>query len=339
LFVWDGDVIVQEIDADKTVTYVYEPDSFVPLARIESNDGVATYSSQDTHLPEIEDWQPISHRQELDAHVSARKVRNERALALEHLQAREQRLMDAEIGAAQDYCLHYQCDHIGTPIRLLGEHGTVAWDARYKAWGEVLKRGVTKVSQHLRFQGQYADEETGLHYNRFRYYDPQVGRFLTQDPIQISGGENPYQYAPNPTDWTDPLGLKRISSKRKQGPANPSNGTPAKTCPHSSVVNVLKDYPGKRFYFGSNVYLLDKSTMAHILKRHHPQYWDGSQKPTQTYLCADDSIRDIEDSITSVLQDNADRLRQKNGGIGKYQLNGKNGRTVGLNSGRIGQYY
>ena len=61
----------------------------------------------------------------------------------------------------------------------------------------------------LRFQGQYCDAETGLHYNRHRYYDPQLGRFTTQDPISLAGGVNLYQYAPNPVLWVDPLGLNR----------------------------------------------------------------------------------------------------------------------------------
>jgi RHS repeat-associated protein len=64
------------------------------------------------------------------------------------------------------------------------------------------------VHQPLRFQGQYFDEETGLHYNRFRYYDPDCGRFVSQDPIALSGGSNLFLYSPNPTNWTDPFGLK-----------------------------------------------------------------------------------------------------------------------------------
>ncbi|EOI5716518.1 RHS repeat-associated core domain-containing protein [Cronobacter turicensis] len=62
--------------------------------------------------------------------------------------------------------------------------------------------------QPLRYQGQYFDGETGLHYNRFRYYDPDAGRFISQDPIGLAGGINLYQYAPNPLVWVDPLGLK-----------------------------------------------------------------------------------------------------------------------------------
>ncbi|MGY2292370.1 RHS repeat-associated core domain-containing protein, partial [Pseudomonas sp. SDO528_S397] len=59
----------------------------------------------------------------------------------------------------------------------------------------------------IRFQGQYHDHETGLHYNRYRYYDPGVGRFISKDPLSYEGGINIYQYAPNPLGWIDPLGL------------------------------------------------------------------------------------------------------------------------------------
>lgn len=59
----------------------------------------------------------------------------------------------------------------------------------------------------IRFQGQYYDEETGLHFNRNRYYDPHSGRFISKDPISLEGGINLHLYAPNTTDWTDPLGL------------------------------------------------------------------------------------------------------------------------------------
>ncbi|MGH8416865.1 MAG: RHS repeat-associated core domain-containing protein, partial [Pseudomonas sp.] len=61
--------------------------------------------------------------------------------------------------------------------------------------------------QNLRFQGQYLDRETGLHYNTFRFYDPDVGRFTTPDPIGLAGGINLYAYAPNPVGWVDALGL------------------------------------------------------------------------------------------------------------------------------------
>ncbi|MGJ7518214.1 RNase A-like domain-containing protein, partial [Pseudomonas baetica] len=54
---------------------------------------------------------------------------------------------------------------------------------------------------------QYFDTESGLHYNRHRYYQPGSGRYLTPDPVKLAGGLNAYQYTRNPTGWVDPLGL------------------------------------------------------------------------------------------------------------------------------------
>jgi RHS repeat-associated protein len=88
------------------------------------------------------------------------------------------------------------------------EEGNLAWQAQYKAWGEAILV-VEKIRNPLRFQGQYFDHETGLHYNRFRYYDPETGRFISKDPIGINGGLNLFQYAPNPITWVDALGLAR----------------------------------------------------------------------------------------------------------------------------------
>lgn len=59
--------------------------------------------------------------------------------------------------------------------------------------------------QNLRMQGQYHDRETGLHYNTFRYYDPETGRFISEDPIGLAGGRNLYQYAPNTLSRIDPF--------------------------------------------------------------------------------------------------------------------------------------
>nr|WP_260265911.1 RHS repeat-associated core domain-containing protein [Cronobacter malonaticus] len=79
--------------------------------------------------------------------------------------------------------------------------------------------------QPLRYQGQYFDTETGLHYNRFRYYDPDAGRFISQDPIGLAGGINLYQYAPNPLVWVDPLGLSnKPCSTKATGNSPPGQG-------------------------------------------------------------------------------------------------------------------
>jgi RHS repeat-associated protein len=105
---------------------------------------------------------------------------------------------------------YYQLDHLGTPQELTDYSGEIVWSAKYNAYGKVtrLTRGAgEQLEQPLRFQGQYFDAESGLHYNRHRYYDPDIGRYLTPDPIKLAGGLNQYQYTPNPTGWVDPLGL------------------------------------------------------------------------------------------------------------------------------------
>ena len=108
--------------------------------------------------------------------------------------------------------IYYQLDHLGTPIAAHNAKGEAVWTAEYEAWGRIRNKTVSdglKANIPFRFQGQYYDEESGLHYNRFRYYDPQIGRFISQDPSGLIGGMNLFEYAPNPIGWVDPLGLKK----------------------------------------------------------------------------------------------------------------------------------
>ncbi len=98
----------------------------------------------------------------------------------------------------------------GLPEALTNSEGEIVWQGQYSAWGH-LQRQTRPTStfnreQNLRFQGQYFDKETGLHYNTFRYYAPDLGRFTQQDPIGLAGGINLYAYAPNPLTWVDPWG-------------------------------------------------------------------------------------------------------------------------------------
>ena len=63
-------------------------------------------------------------------------------------------------------------------------------------------------------ENQYFDEETGLHYNLMRYYEPESGQFVNQDPILLLGGSNLYSFASNTTAWFDSLGLKKKRNKK-----------------------------------------------------------------------------------------------------------------------------
>ena len=106
------------------------------------------------------------------------------------------------------YWFHNQPN--GTPERLTDVEGRVRWEGRNSAWGKLAHESTplpTGYNQNLRMQGQYLDRETGLHYNLFRYYDPDCGRFTQHDPIGLAGGINLYQFAPNALGWVDPWGL------------------------------------------------------------------------------------------------------------------------------------
>jgi len=101
-------------------------------------------------------------------------------------------------------------DHLGTPREVLDSSGKLVWTASLTAWGQVGRKHSTRPQDEcpIRFQGQWFDEESGLHYNRFRFYDPALGRFLSPDPVGVAGGENLYRYVVNPIGGVDPLGLQ-----------------------------------------------------------------------------------------------------------------------------------
>jgi RHS repeat-associated protein len=227
-FVWDGNRLLQEIKAQMrrgaqqepqtadclTHTYVYEPESFVPLAQLRT-------------------CSPLHHV------ARAALPKSMRVRAGGPMVAKDKSLGEPV------QIRHYHCDHIGTPREVTAEDGGITWQATYRAWGNTasvhweavgtesaadpgLDRAANNASlseaarddsglQPLRFQGQYFDSETGLHYNRFRYYDPDCGRFVTQDPIGLAGGDNPSQYALSPTSAIDPLGLCSTALNKSLG--------------------------------------------------------------------------------------------------------------------------
>ncbi|WP_319002075.1 RHS repeat-associated core domain-containing protein [Burkholderia cepacia] len=190
-FRWGGMRLVRETYHDRqgeeALTYLYEANSYVPLARIDQGKPAAN---------------------------------------------------DAD---ARDAVYYFHNDVSGLPEELTNADGELTWQARYKMWGSAVREdwivresqrpipawgevqgtasGPSSVPrpQNLRFQGQYLDRETGLHYNLFRYYDPDVGRYISPDPIGLAGGVNLYQYANgNPISWIDPLGLFGCDPKARK---------------------------------------------------------------------------------------------------------------------------
>ena len=114
-------------------------------------------------------------------------------------------------------------DHLGTPTAMLDAEGRAVWSADIDIYGALRNLTGDKHACPFRWPGQYEDEETGLYYNRFRYYDPESGEYVSQDPIGLVGGLGPHSYVSDPQIWFDPLGLRKCglskADKLKMGKA------------------------------------------------------------------------------------------------------------------------
>ena len=123
-----------------------------------------------------------------------------------------------EDGESRQQTHYFHCDQIGIPREMTDKDGNLLWFGNYTGWGRLKEE--TKVTQTahqpFRLQNQYADRETGLHYNFFRYYEPDAGRFVNQDPIGLSGGDNLYRFSSNIQIWIDPLGLACIPNPNRK---------------------------------------------------------------------------------------------------------------------------
>ena len=203
IYGWDGETLAFESSVhqshtrgERTVHYVYERDRFVPL--VQATQSRAIQLSPTTNVKALMGDNDGKYEFALDPLWNGELERETEPFSNEEI-------------------AFYQCDHLGTPQELTNYESKVAWSAQYKAWGQakqVISEAAYKarIQNPIRFQGQYFDDETGLHYNRHRYYDPHGGRFISRDPIGLLGGLNLYQYAPNPTGWLDILGLSRCPS-------------------------------------------------------------------------------------------------------------------------------
>lgn len=98
-------------------------------------------------------------------------------------------------------------DYLGTPCEAYDEAGEKVWSCGLDIYGKVRKFEGEKSLIPFRYKGQYEDEETGLYYNRFRYYCPEEGRYLSQDPVRLKGGMQLYNYVRDVNKQTDVFGL------------------------------------------------------------------------------------------------------------------------------------
>ena len=122
-----------------------------------------------------------------------------------------------EDGESRQQTHYFHCDQIGIPKEVTDDKSNLVWFGDYYDWGKLKSETNVTVTayQSFRLQNQYADSDTGLHYNFFRYYEPHSGRFVNQDPIGLEGGDNIYLFSPNIQSWIDPLGLLSWNTARK----------------------------------------------------------------------------------------------------------------------------
>ncbi|WP_436462649.1 RHS repeat-associated core domain-containing protein [Acinetobacter seifertii] len=190
IFGWDGDLMIWEsvksAQTSYTKHYIYEPDSFVPLLQ-------AGYKGfiQLIETPDYQEYQtkPYSIYKDPVWNSNTRKKR-----------------------ADLEQITFYHCDQVGTPQTMTNTRGECVWEIIQDTWGATLDiKAVNEYNpfeqNNLRFQGQYYDRETELHYNRYRYYDPHSALYMSKDPIGINGGLNTSIYVRNTMQKVDPYGL------------------------------------------------------------------------------------------------------------------------------------
>jgi len=202
-FYWDGDALLGEVSHEDARNEAHAPvsdglvvDLFAARQRKRVFEGLHRQVREYVYYP--------------GSFVPLALVDKRRKQAAESIDTSELTAVETQQASK---VFHYHVDPNGCPTRLTDTAGKIVWSVSYAAWGEVTQVRTAEVDNPLRFQGQYLDAETGLHYNRYRYYDPMAGQFAGQDPIGLHGGENIYAYDLNPISWIDPLGLSPSPTK------------------------------------------------------------------------------------------------------------------------------
>ncbi|CAD6068323.1 RHS Repeat family protein [Escherichia coli] len=219
---WDGDRLTT-VQTDTTrIQTVYQPGSFAPLIRIETDNGerekaqcrslaekLQQEGSEDGHGV-VFPAELVGLLDRLEGEIRANCVSSESRQWLAQCGLTVERLAaQIEPVYLPERKIHlYHCDHRGLPLALISEDGNTAWSAEYDEWGNQLnEENPHHLHQPYRLPGLQYDKESGLYYNRNRYYDPLQGRYITQDPIGLEGGWSLYAYPLNPVNGIDPLGL------------------------------------------------------------------------------------------------------------------------------------
>ncbi|WP_049858039.1 RHS repeat-associated core domain-containing protein [Trabulsiella odontotermitis] len=219
---WQGDRLTTTQTAISRIQTVYLPGSFTPLLRVETAAAELQTARRRTLAEKFQQAANVTFPPELITQVDNLEAGLRRGELSEHNRqwlvqsglTVEQLVSQLEPEHRPERSIHlYHCDHRGLPLALIDTRGRTVWSAEYDEWGNVLREHNPEgMQQLLRLPGQQQDEESGLYYNRHRYYDPAQGRYITQDPIGLRGGWNLYTYPLDPVGNSDPLGLSGLGA-------------------------------------------------------------------------------------------------------------------------------
>ena len=189
-------------------------------------------------------------------------------------------------------------DHLGTPLSLYDEQGKPTWEMSLDSYGGVRQGRGRPQDCPFRYQGQYEDVETGLYYNRFRYYDPQAGSYISQDPIGLEGGIAFYAYCENPLVTIDPFGLT---------PTPPQ--LPAKVIYNQDGVRVWHNYGNMEAGTGTPI--------EHAPIHYHAKYQGKEYRAFPSGKSLKDSAP-LPTKVSEVFRDNRSRFQRIEKRIGKW---------------------
>ena len=177
-------------------------------------------------------------------------------------------------------------NQVSAPIRVEDDTGRTVWSARIDPYGAAQVDPASTVEVTLRYPGHYLDKETGLHYNRFRYFSHELGRYLQSDPWGQAGGINVYSYPVNPLTGVDIDGLGKARGD------HPQAHSPAK---HPPIVNV----PGCTAAIGDPATMSDAELKAALERKANAlrQQIEEAKAAGATHVrCPDGTVLDVRDT-------------------------------------------
>ena len=190
---WQSDGMLSRVvrPDSKEVSFAYDA---LGRRTEKTYEGVATHFVWDGNVP-LHEWQEVS---------SDAEKTNITTWLFE-----QNTFIPAAKLAANGESFSIVSDYLGTPLQAFDNNGNKVWEQELDIFGRKRRKGNNNSSFiPFKYQGQYEDVETGLYYNRFRYYDSCIGNYISQDPIRLaSNSVNLYSYISDSNSWLDIFGL------------------------------------------------------------------------------------------------------------------------------------